>query len=63
MIEAERLNIPIRLGDAPQNDTLNSIKKVMSRAVFEPEQVMQGAGLLVRNLKWKMLSSPRLHVA
>lgn len=50
MIEAERLNIPIRLGDAPQNDTLNSIKKVMSRAVFEPEQVMQGAGLLVRNL-------------
>ena len=49
MIEAERLNIPIRLGDAPQNDTLNSIKKVMSRAVFEPEQVLQGAGLLVRH--------------
>lgn len=49
MIEAERLNIPIRLGDAPQNDTLNSIKKVMSRAVFDPEQIFQGAGLLVRD--------------
>lgn len=63
MIEAERLNIPIRLGDAPQNDTLNSIKKVMSRAVFEPEQVMQGAGLLVRNVGRKMQSSSCLHVA
>ena len=57
MIEAERLNIPIRLGDAPQNDTLNSIKKVMSRAVFDPEQIFQGAGLLVRDYSWRSSSS------
>ena len=50
MLEAERLNIPVRLGDAPQNDTLNSIKKVMSAEVFNPFKVVEGASLLVRSL-------------
>ena len=47
MLEAERLDIPVRLGDAPQTDTLNSIKNVMSAEVFDPLKVVQGASLLV----------------
>jgi hypothetical protein len=43
MMEAERLNIPVRLGDAPQNDTLRSIRGVLSKETFEPAKVAQGA--------------------
>lgn len=48
MLEAEKLDIPVRLGDAPQNDTLNSIKGIISVDVFNPSQVVEGAGFLVR---------------
>lgn len=47
MLEAEKLDIPVRLGDAPQNDTLNSIKDIISVDVFNPVQIVQGAGFLV----------------
>ena len=43
MIEAERLNIPVRLGDAPQNDTLNAIRGILSKEAFVPAKVAQGA--------------------
>jgi hypothetical protein len=47
MIEAEKINIPVLLGDAPQNDTLNSIKGVISKDIFVPNKIIQGAKLLV----------------
>ncbi len=43
MIEAERLNIPVRLGDAPQNDTLIAIRGILSKEAFVPAKVAQGA--------------------
>ena len=43
MMESEKLNIPIRLGDASQNDTLSSIRGVLSRETFIPAQIGQGA--------------------
>ena len=44
MKEAERLNIPVRLGDAPQNDTLDSIRYgVISKEAFSPPDIVQGA--------------------
>ena len=43
MREAEQLNIPVILGDAPQNDTLNSIKQVLSPELIDPSSVMEGA--------------------
>jgi hypothetical protein len=42
MLEAEKLDIPVRLGD-----TLNSIKEIISVDVFNPIQVVEGAGFLV----------------
>ena len=43
MLEAERLNIPVRLGDAPQNDTLDSIRHgVISKEAFSPSEIAQG---------------------
>lgn len=47
MIEADRFDIPIRLADAPQDDTLNSFKQVISVEVFDPRRIIQGASLLV----------------
>ena len=46
MKEAEQLNIPVVLGDAPQNDTLNSIKRVLSPELFDPVRVAEGAMFL-----------------
>lgn len=43
MIESEKLDIPIRLGDASQNDTLSSIRGVLSRETFLPAEIGQGA--------------------
>ena len=47
MIEAEKLNIPVRLGDAPQNDTLNNIKGIISKDVFDPRRIFEGSLFLV----------------
>jgi len=33
------LNIPLRLGDAPQNDTMNSMKKILDIDTFNPERI------------------------
>ena len=44
---AEQANIPIVLGDAPQNDTLASIKKVFSPATIDPLEARQGAESLL----------------
>ena len=43
MQEAETLNIPVLLGDAPQNDTLNSIKKLFTSEVINPFKVVRNA--------------------
>jgi hypothetical protein len=43
MKEAEIRNIPIRLGDAPQNSTVSSIKKVVSLKTLSPPEVVKGA--------------------
>lgn len=43
MREAETLNVPVVLGDAAQNDTLKSIKTVLSPAMFDPATASQGA--------------------
>ena len=51
MREAYKLSIPIRMGDADQNATLNSLKGLLSQATFNPSKVSQGARLLVRALK------------
>ena len=48
MIEAEKFDIPIRLADAPQDDTLNSFKRVLSAEMFDPRKIVQGSSLLVR---------------
>ena len=48
MIEAEKYNIPVRLGDAPQNDTLKSIKGIVSPEIFNPKRVAEGTLFLVR---------------
>ena len=39
----DQLNIPLRLGDAQQSDTLKSIKKLATFDIFKPQQVIQGA--------------------
>jgi len=39
--------IPVRLGDASQNDTLNSIKGIVSKDTFDVKQIWEGAQLLV----------------
>jgi pheromone shutdown protein TraB len=43
MREAEKRNIPIRLGDAPQNMTVRSITKVVSAKTVSPTDVVKGA--------------------
>ena len=43
MKEAEQLQIPVVLGDAPQNDTLDSIKRVLSPELIYPVAVAEGA--------------------
>eukprot|EP00596_Hydrurales_sp_CCMP1899_P010539 CAMPEP_0119051844 /NCGR_PEP_ID=MMETSP1177-20130426/73324_1 /TAXON_ID=2985 /ORGANISM="Ochromonas sp, Strain CCMP1899" /LENGTH=327 /DNA_ID=CAMNT_0007031183 /DNA_START=501 /DNA_END=1484 /DNA_ORIENTATION=- len=43
MIEADKINIPVRLGDAPQNDTLESIKGIISLELFDPIKVAKGS--------------------
>jgi len=40
---ADELNIPIRLGDAPQNDTLRNIKNIVSLDTINPPHVIAGA--------------------
>ena len=46
MILAEQLNIPIKLGDASQNDTLASIRNVLSWDTFTPNLIIEGTILL-----------------
>jgi len=43
---AERQNIELTLGDAPQADTLNSVKRVFTRDLFDVEQIAEGTKLL-----------------
>lgn len=43
MIEAEKLNIPVRLGDAPQSDTLKSIGGIISPEMFSPKEIIEGS--------------------
>ena len=45
---AERLSIPLSLGDAPQTETLNAVRRgVFSRDLVEPQSVVEGAQLLL----------------
>ena len=46
MVAAERQSIEVSLGDAPQSDTLNSVKRVFTPELFSPKQVCEGALLL-----------------
>jgi hypothetical protein len=39
MIEAGNRQIPIRLGDASQNDTMNSMKKILDVDTFNPKRI------------------------
>ena len=48
MIEAEKYDIPVRLGDAPQNDTLRNIKGIASMEIFNPRKILEGSLFLVR---------------
>eukprot|EP01039_Chlorochromonas_danica_P004339 gene4340-4760_t len=43
MLKAEEMDIPIRLGDASQSQTLNNIKKLISVETFNPILVWKGA--------------------
>jgi hypothetical protein len=43
MREAEALSIPLILGDAAQNDTLDSVKGVFSSAMFDPARASENA--------------------
>ena len=47
MIEAEKLDIPVILGDAPQNDTLRNIKSIVSVDIFNPKKIIEGTLFLV----------------
>jgi hypothetical protein len=47
MIEAEKYGIPVRLGDAPQNDTLKSIKGIVSPEIFNLKKISEGSLFLV----------------
>jgi len=48
---SEELDIPIRLGDAPQADTLNSIKRLISTETFQLNEIITGAeGFLFSSL-------------
>lgn len=47
LMEAEKLNIPVILGDAPQNDTLNSLKDIVSFEIFNPVKVFEESLFLV----------------
>lgn len=47
MIEAEKRDIPVRLGDAPQNDTLKSIKGIISPKIFDVKEIAEGSLFLV----------------
>lgn len=40
---AKNLSIPIRLGDAPQNDTLKSLKNIASLDTINPSRVLEGS--------------------
>eukprot|EP01041_Mallomonas_annulata_P005373 gene5373-10741_t len=40
---ANDLNIPVRLGDAPQNDTLNNIKNIISYDTLNPSLIASGS--------------------
>ena len=46
MLAAEQQDIEVSLGDAPQSDTLNSVKKVFTPDLYSPRQVSEGALLL-----------------
>jgi len=39
MIEAGERGIPLRMGDAAQNDTMNSMKKILDIDTFNPERI------------------------
>lgn len=43
MREAEGMNIPVRLGDARQSATLESLRKVVSFDTIDPKKVLNGA--------------------
>lgn len=40
-------NIEVRLGDAPQSDTLESVKKLISKDTINPSQVLRGSRMLL----------------
>ena len=50
MIEAEKLDIPVILGDAPQNDTLRNIKSIVSPDILNPKKILEGSLFLVSSL-------------
>lgn len=43
---AETLKIPVKLGDAPQNDTLKSIRGVISKETFDINECIKGSKAL-----------------
>lgn len=51
MQAAEKLNVPLLLGDAPQADTLKSLRRVLSLDVFKSRLVLEG----VRALRFSVL--------
>lgn len=46
MRAAEEQGIEVSLGDAPQSDTLDSVKRVISPELFRPEEIIEGAQAL-----------------
>jgi len=46
ILAAERQNIELTLGDAPQADTLNAVKRVFTRDLFDVKQIAEGTKLL-----------------
>ena len=46
MIAAEAQDVELTLGDAPQSDTLNAVRRVFTPELFSPKQISEGALLL-----------------
>jgi pheromone shutdown protein TraB len=61
MREAETLNVPVLLADAPQSDTLNSIRRVASIDAVNPLRVAEGCQSLAFSAfgLWASASVPR----
>lgn len=48
---AEKLDVPLLLGDAPQADTLKSLRRVLSLDIFKPQLILEG----MRALRFSVL--------